>query len=333
LTGGGSRVWSGGEDVRRDGRGFLHELGDLLGADAVPGGCEASRVFPDEGEVLARLLAWAEQQDAIRALVLTSSRARQDDTVDLLSDYDVIVAVRDVGPFAAGYGWETAIGLPLARWGDESTLLDETTVFRGVVYDDGVKVDYTFWPEALLDRVAEAPELPDCLDVGYRVVLDKDERTSGWARPTYRAHIPSPPTRDEYRAQVEEFWWAMTYAAKALWRGEVVFAKFVIDYDTKLGPLRRFLEWRIEIEHGWSVRPGVFGRGLERLLPPDLAAELLETYVGADVDESWDALARTTALFRRVAREVGDALGYEYPQAVDEGVTAHVETVRALASG
>ncbi len=290
-------------------------------------------MLPDESEVLARLLAWGEEQEVIRALVLTSSRARQDDTVDPLSDYDVIVAVRDVDSFAAGYGWETAIGLPLARWGDESALLGERTVFRGVVYDDGVKVDYTFWPEPLLDRVADAPELPDCLDVGYRVVLDKDERTSGWARPTYRAHIPSPPTRDEYQAQVEEFWWAMTYAAKALWRGEVVFAKFVIDYDAKLGPLRRFLEWRIEIEHGWSVRPGVFGRGLERLLPPDLAAQLLETYVGADVEESWDALARTTALFRRVAREVGDALGYEYPQAVDDGVTAHLEAVRALPPG
>lgn len=287
-------------------------------------------MLPDESEVLARLLAWGEANDAIRALVLTSSRARRDDTVDPLSDYDVIVAVRDVSPFAAGYGWETALGRPLARWGDESTLLGERTVFRGVVYDDGVKVDYTFWPEALLDRVEDAPDLPGCLDVGYRVLLDKDEGTSGWARPTYRAHIPSPPTREEYQAQVEEFWWAMTYAAKALWRGEVVFAKFVVDYDTKLGPLRRFLEWGIEIEHGWSVRPGVFGRGLERLLPPDLAAELLGTYVGAAVGENWDALLRTTALFRRVAREVGVALGYEYPQAVDDGVTAHLEAVRAL---
>ena len=287
-------------------------------------------MLPDESDVLARLLAWGEGEDGVRALVLTSSRARRDETVDALSDYDVIAAVRDIGPFAAGYGWETALGRPLARWGDESTLLGERTVFRGVVYDDGVKVDYTFWPEALLGRVAEARELPECLDVGYRVLLDKDERTSEWERPTYRAHIPSPPTREEYQAQVEEFWWALTYAAKAFWRGEVVFAKFVLDYDTKLGPLRRFLEWRIEIEHDWSVRPGVFGRGLERLLPPDVAAELLATYAGAGVEESWDALARTTALFRRVAKEVGDALGYEYPQAVDDGVTTHLEAVREL---
>jgi aminoglycoside 6-adenylyltransferase len=287
-------------------------------------------VLPDESEVLARLVAWGAKDEVIRALVLTSSRARQDDTVDPLSDYDVIVAVRDVAPFADRYGWETVVGSPLARWGDESTLLGERTVFRGVVYDDGVKVDYTFWPEALLARVAGAPALPDCLDVGYRVLLDKDERTSGWAAPTYRAHIPSPPASEEYNAQVEELWWSATYVAKGLWRGEIAFAKFVLDYDMKLGPLRRFLEWRIELEHGWSVRPGVYGRGLERLLPAELAAELLATYAGADVEDNWEALFRTTALFRRVAREVGDALGYEYPQAVDDGVTEHLEAVRAL---
>jgi aminoglycoside 6-adenylyltransferase len=287
-------------------------------------------VLLDESDVLARLLAWGEGNDAIRALVLTSSRARQDDTVDELSDYDVIAAVRDLALFESGYGWAAAVGRPLARWGDETTLLGERVVFRGVVYDDGVKVDYTFWPEELLERIARADPLPDDLDVGYRVLLDKDARTSGWAAPTYQAHIPSPPTREEYQAQVEEFWWAMTYAAKALWRGEVVFAKFVLDYDSKLGPLRRFLEWSIEIEHGWAVRPGAFGRGLERLLPSDLAAELLDTYAGAGIEESWDAVFRLTALFRRVATDVGDALGYEYPQAVDDGVTAHLEAVRSL---
>jgi aminoglycoside 6-adenylyltransferase len=285
---------------------------------------------PDESEVLARLLAWGERDDAIRALVLTSSRARQDATVDQLSDYDVIVAVRDVAPFVSDYGWASAYGRPLARWGDESTLLGARTAFRGVVYEDGVKVDYTFWPDSLLDRVAEADPLPEGLDVGYRVLLDKDGRTSAWAPATYRAHIPAKPSQEEYEALVEEFWWSTTYVAKALWRGEVVFSKFVLDYDAKLGTLRRVLEWQIEIEHGWSVRSGRYGRGLERLLPPDTAAELAATYVGADIEDNWDTLFRTTALFRRVATEVGDALGLEYPQAVDDGVTAHLEAVRAL---
>ncbi len=152
--------------------------------------------------------------------------------------------------------------------------------------------------------------------------------TAGWPAATYRAHIPAKPTATEYRALVEEFWWDTTYVAKALWRGEVVFAKFVLDYDAKHGALRRMLEWRIELDHDWSLRPGAYGRGLERHLPDDLRSELSATYVGANIEENWSALFRTTALFRRVATEVGDALGYAYPLDVDEAVTAHLEAVR-----
>jgi hypothetical protein len=45
----------------------------------------------------------------------------------------------------------------------------------------------------------------------------------------------------------------------------------------------------------------------------------------------WEALFRTGALFRRVATEVGDALGYAYPQRVDEAMTSQLEAVREAA--
>ncbi len=56
----------------------------------------------------------------------------------------------------------------------------------------------------------------------------------------------------------------------------------------------------------------------------------LDTYAGDAADEGWEALFRTTALFRRIAIEVGDALGYEYPQHADDVVTAHLVAVSAL---
>jgi aminoglycoside 6-adenylyltransferase len=291
------------------------------------------RPLPEEADVVARLVAWSEALTAIRALVLTSSRARADDSVDQLSDYDVIVAVAEAAAFAADGDWVSGYGRPLACWGDQDELYGMTTYFRGVVYSDGVKVDYTVWPDGLLERVAAAEALPDALDVGYRVLLDKDEGTSGWPAPTYRAHIPAKPTKAEYRALVEEFWWDTTYVAKSLWRGEIAFAKFVLDYDAKFVALRRFLEWRIELDHDWSLRPGAYGRGLERRLPADVWSELAATYVGTDVEDNWNALFRATALFRRVATEVGDALGYGYPLEVDEEVTAQLEGVRQLSPG
>jgi aminoglycoside 6-adenylyltransferase len=282
-------------------------------------------------DILAPLVAWAEAEPAVRAMVLTSTRARPDGPVDLLSDYDVILLVDDLPAFVAREAWLEARPGALARWGDENERFGERTVFRGVVYADGTKIDWSIWPATLLELIAAAPDLPDQLDVGYRVLLDKDGRTTGWAPATHRAHIPSPPTSDEYRAIVEEFWWSTTYVAKGLWRGEIVFAKFALDTDAKLGALRPMLEWLVEFGRDWSWKPGAYGRGLEQALPPDLRAELEATYVGAGVEESWEALFRTTALFRRAAREVADALGFEYPQDVDDGISAQLERVRTLA--
>jgi aminoglycoside 6-adenylyltransferase len=83
------------------------------------------------------------------------------------------------------------------------------------------------------------------------------------------------------------------------------------------------LEWRMECDHGWSVSPGVNGKGLKKRLPPDIRAELERTYAGMDVEENWEAMLRMIALFRRVAREVGEALGYTYPEELDRKVTEH----------
>jgi aminoglycoside 6-adenylyltransferase len=200
------------------------------------------------------------------------------------------------------------------------------------VYADRVKVDYSVWPQALVERITEAASLPDDLDVGYRVLVDKDGATSGWAPPTYRAHVPAKPSQAEYEALVEEFWWGTTYVAKSLWRGELFFAKWVLDCDAKSGALRRMLEWRVKLDHAWALRPGAYGRGLEALVPDDVWKELEATYVGTGVAENWDALFRTAALFRRVATDVGDGLGYAYPVDVDAGVTALLEAVRSSGS-
>src|SRR6185369_6484326 len=120
--------------------------------------------------------------------------------------------------------------------------------------------------------------------------LDKDGQTAGWPPPTCQAYIPPRPTAAEYRALVEEFWWSTTYLAKSLWRDELVFARFIADHEIKVESLRRMLEWRIELDHGWALRPGVLGRGIKRRLPPELWRALEQTYVGPEIEANWQAL-------------------------------------------
>jgi aminoglycoside 6-adenylyltransferase len=292
--------------------------------------------LPQEKDVVDKLLAWGMAHPLIRAMILTSSRTRPDGPVDMLSDYDLILAVSDVGPFAFDDAWVSDYGRPMVRWGDQSEMHGLTTYFLGVVYQNYVKIDYSIWPVELLAHIAASERsdasLPDQLDVGYRVLLDKDQRTAGWKEPSYQAHIPTRPAQVEYQALVEEFWWGTTYVAKSLWRDDLVFARWVLDQDLKLETMRRMLEWRIEIDHNWSVKPGVHGRDLKQLLPTDIWSEFAGTYVSLDVEETWAALYRVIVLFRQVAADVGDALGYTYPQEVDDLVSAYLEAIRQMPS-
>ncbi len=90
-------------------------------------------------------------------------------------------------------------------------------------------------------------------------------------------------------------------------------AKWCLDYDMKHVYLRQMLEWRVETEHGWAVPVGFLGKGLKKRLPPDIWRELEQTFAGAGLEDNWEALERTLALFRRVGVEVGARLGYRYP--------------------
>jgi len=65
----------------------------------------------------------------------------------------------------------------------------------------------------------------------------------------------------------------------------------------------------------------------------DIWSDFASTYVGPDSEDNWAALFRSTTLFRRVAMEVGGALGYAYPQSLDDQVGAYLDAVRKLPRG
>jgi aminoglycoside 6-adenylyltransferase len=286
-----------------------------------------------EDEVIRHLLQWANQQDAIRAMLMTSTRAIPNATVDPLSDYDIILVVPDIHPFHRDRSWLQAFGHVLVSYWDPILQwpAGNFNYFGSVIYfQDGRHIDFTLWPVALLQQIAAAPTLPDELDAGYRILLDKDNLTAGLQAPTYRSYIPTPPTAETFQRMVEEFFSDAPYVAKCLWRDELLPAKWCLDYDMKHVYLRPMVEWYMEIDHSWAMKTGVLGRGLKKQLPPALWSQLESSYAGASIEDNWAALLQTMALFRQVATAVAAHLGYTYPLAMDEGVTAYVAQVRRL---
>ena len=275
-------------------------------------------------DVIRKLVQWGEQREPIRAMLLTSTRAVPDAPVDELSDYDVILLVKDIRPFFEDRSWLQDFGEVLVEYWDPIYPDPEhkMEIFANVIqYSDGLKIDFILWPIGLLRKITETPALHAELDAGYRILLDKDHLTVGMRPPTYRAYVPALPTFDAYQKTIEDFFSDVPYVAKCLLRGELFPVKWALDYDMKHVFLRLVLEWRAELDHNWSLPVGALGKGLKRHLPPEIWSRVEETYAGSDIEENWEALFKTIGLFRQIAMEVGEALGFAYPQQLDERVT------------
>jgi aminoglycoside 6-adenylyltransferase len=282
-------------------------------------------------EAIQRLVEWAEKQEAIRAILLTSTLTNPNAPVDIFSDYDVILAVEDIHPYFDDDAWLGDFGKVLVYYKDPIQLQDGFETFAYITqYEDGTKIDYTLVQLGWLPWVAAQPELPPFLDIGYITLLDKDGLATGLKPPTYSAYIPNPPSEEEYRLVIQLFFHEATYVAKHLWRDDLIPAKYNLDTMMKFEFLRKMLEWRMEINHGWAVKTGAYGKGLKKRLPSDLWLEFEKTYVGAGLEENWEALFRTIDLFRKVASEVGDHLGYAYPQELDRRSMEYFRKVKKL---
>lgn len=284
-------------------------------------------------EIIKQLIQWGEQQPQVRAMLLTSSRAIPQAPRDVFSDYDVILALRDIQPFYADRTWLEVFGTVLVLYRDP--LIPDNGLERsGYVtqYENGLKIDFSLWPIELLQRVVAAAQLPAEFDAGYQVLLDKDHLTDELKPPTYTAYIPTPPSEAEYQDTIEGFFLDATYVAKFLWRDDVMAAKHILDHCMKQEQLRPMLEWHVEIDHQWSVKPGPYGRRLKQGLRPDLWAELESTYTGAELEANWVTLFRTIGLMRRVAGEVGEQLGLQLSTGVGAAgrrLFAEGETIRS----
>jgi aminoglycoside 6-adenylyltransferase len=86
----------------------------------------------------------------------------------------------------------------------------------------------------------------------------------------------------------------------------------------------------MEIDQHWSVKPGAYGKGLKQRFSTELWSELERTYVGAGLEENWEALFATIALFRKVAIEVANQLGYGYLHDLDQRVMGYLQRVQHL---
>lgn len=274
--------------------------------------------------VIDELIAWGETQADIRVMILTSTRATGAPT-DRYSDYDVILVTRDVAARYRQRDWLRTFGDVVIDWWDpleRDPQTGEVSTGNVVYYPGTRKIDFSLW--SVNTAASMANGLTTELDAGYAVLLDKDGLTADWPEPTGKGYAIELPGCERYRQAVTDFFIGVPYVVTAIRRGELLPAKWVLDFDMRYEYLLPMLEWYAVSIHGSGIRIGNIGKGLQKLLPPETWARLERTYADMDPQANLTALHEMIDLFRDVATRVGEAIGCEYPQHLHDRVMDHI---------
>ena len=278
-----------------------------------------------EKQMFDLILGVAQQDERVRAVIMNGSRANPNAPADIFQDYDIVYVVTEIASFKAEPAWIDPFGERMIMQLPEDMVDpppsgDDSYAYL-IQFADGNRIDLSLFP---VDRIAEMER-----DSQSILLLDKDGAIEPFPHPSDSDYLPKPPTAKAFADCCNEFWWVSTYVIKGLWREEITYAKAMQD-EVVRPMLIKMLDWYIGIKTGFSVSPGKYGKYLKQYLEPELWDQLMATYSDADYDHTWDSLVQMSQLFRIVSRSVAENSGFEYPQAEDQNVSAHLEHVRKL---
>lgn len=279
----------------------------------------------NEQAMLDLIVETAKGDERIRAVIMNGSRLNPNAPRDPFQDYDIVYLVTDVAPFRKNLAWIARFGermiLQMPDNMDDPPPSEDGSFAYLMQFADGNRIDLTIYPLAKLGDLDR-----DSLSL---LLLDKDGVIEPYPPPNDSSYLPTPPTAKGFADCCNEFWWVATYVAKGLWRGEITYARYMLDQVVR-EQLMKMLVWHIGAQTQFSVSPGKFGKYFQTYLEPELWELLLQTYADADSDNTWDALLTMGRLFRRVAVPLAEQYGFDYPHGDDARVSAHLEHVRSL---
>jgi len=266
------------------------------------------------GIVLQNILKWAEKEEKVRGVVLVGSRAI--DQADKLSDFDISVFVSDTESFLHDDQWVKDIANVWVYSSDKYIWENVDVPTRLVIYEGGIKVDYSLWNKTIVSRLSQS----DFYDTGYKVLLDKDKLFENLRKITPTPRIKEKPSEEEFIHVVKEYWFEAYHVAKYLKREDLWLVKFR-DYGSVKYYLLEMMEWYMLAKNNWDYDVKWDGKRIKKWLDKDVYDDLFKVFAHFDAEDSWNALVENNKLFSKLAKQTAQHLHYHYPSDVDGNIT------------
>lgn len=293
-----------------------------------------------------RFVDWAEARSDVRAAIVVGSWARVDHPADEWADLDIGFTATDPQRYLSSTDWLENIANPWVTYPDQAgvvhhvlfeggldagfAVLPNNTVKQAVRFLPVLRRVPILWrllPKGLGERLKQdIASAADYYRRGARVILDKDGLAAKFlALFPASAQPHDPPGLTEFQNVVNEFWFQAVWTAKHLRRGELWWAKAESLDGRMKALLLRVMEWDAWATHGWDYDTWEGGRFLEEWADHRAVRQLRDAFAYYDENDLWRALLATMDLFRWLASETAERLGYAYPTTADERVTAWVK--------
>ena len=262
-----------------------------------------------EKEIFQLILNIAQNDERIRAVILNGSRANPNAKRDIFQDYDIIYFVSELESFIANHSWIDVFGERLIlQMPEQMNLPDYPENSRNsfaylMIFADKNRLDLTLFPVKKLDNFT-----PDSLTV---LLLDKDNFFANLPPPNESGYMIQKPIEKEFADVCNEFWWVSTYVAKGLWRGEITYAKDMLETIVRK-MFMKIIEWHIGIRTNFSVNFGKSGKNLQQLVDSKTYEKILATYPDANPENIWKSFFLMTEIFDETSAEIAAHLGFNY---------------------
>jgi aminoglycoside 6-adenylyltransferase len=281
-------------------------------------------------EKLKQIIIWAEENPDVRTVLLTSSLVNPYAPVDEFSDLDVELVFENMKSYEIDKDWISNFGKSISTVEENETFFDNKHAMKMVFYDDYVKVDFKLYQKSEFIKETQAAVLPEDWDVGYKVLVDKDNVTQSLKPPTYQSIMIKKPSEQRFQQLINDFWWDTTYVAKCLKRDEIFYAKFMSENVIRTDYLVSLLEWYIADENGWeNITTNKHGRLFKKHLSPELWKKVELTFSGSDLEENGNALFASADLVHELGINLSEKLNLTYPIELENNIRKYLSDVRS----
>ena len=270
-------------------------------------------------EITELILNIAKEDDNIRTVLMTGSRANHECPPDIFQDFDIVYFVRDVAPYWDNNAWiEAKFGKPAFMQKPESMELippdNDGNYAYLMMFPDGNRIDLQITKEAYVDDGEPAILLLDKDGTFPKISVAKDY----W--------YIEKPNQKFFSDCCNEFHWCLNNVAKGIAREELSYA--MEQFQNVRDMLMKMLEWYIGVNNDFAVSAGKSGKYFKKFLAEDIYLRFTKTYSDADYEHMWNAAFEMLYLFDEVTKTVAERMSFFYIEDEAAGIERYMKRVK-----